>query len=67
MPGWFTQTFPGCELRPRRNLDVELSTILIEFTPIARWFAGYRNRRMAAQDDRPPFVEYTMTWRKRAS
>jgi len=49
---------------PRRNLHVELSTILTEFTPIARWFAGYRNRRLAVRDDRPPFVEYTMTWRK---
>jgi O-antigen/teichoic acid export membrane protein len=66
MPEWFTQTFPGCELRPRRNLNVELATILTEFTPVARWLAGYRNRRLAAHDDRPPFVEYTMTWRKRA-
>lgn len=67
MPGWFTETFPGCALRPRRNLHVELSTILTEFTPVLRWFAGYRNRRLAALDDRPPFVEYTMTWRKRPS
>jgi ubiquinone/menaquinone biosynthesis C-methylase UbiE len=64
MPAWFEETFPGCRLQPRRNLDVELSTILTEFTPVVRWFAGFRNRRMAARDDRPPFVEYTMTWRK---
>jgi ubiquinone/menaquinone biosynthesis C-methylase UbiE len=64
MPSWFQETFPGCRLQPRRNLHVELSTILTEFTPVMRWFAGYRNRRMVALDDRPPFVEYTMTWRK---
>ena len=64
MPEWFQQTFPGCELRPRRNLHVELSTILTEFTPVLRWFAGYRHRRLAAGDAQPPFVEYTMTWRK---
>jgi O-antigen/teichoic acid export membrane protein len=67
MPAWFIATFPGCELRPRRNFDVELATIMTEFTPLVRWLAGYRHRRLAAMDDRPPFVEYTMTWRKSAS
>ena len=64
MPAWFAQTFPGCRLTPRRNFDVELATIMTEFTPLARWLSGYRHRRLATGDDRPPFVEYTMTWRK---
>jgi O-antigen/teichoic acid export membrane protein len=64
MPAWFTETFPGCDLQPRRNFQVELATIMTEFTPIVRWLAGYRHRRLAAADNRPPFVEYTMTWRK---
>jgi O-antigen/teichoic acid export membrane protein/SAM-dependent methyltransferase len=66
MPAWFSATFPGCDLRPRRNFDVELATIMTEFTPLVRWLSGYRHRRMVALDDRPPFVEYTMTWRKSA-
>ena len=64
MPAWFADTFPGCALQPRRNFDVEMTTIMTEFTPIVRWLAGYRYSRLAAVDDRPPFVEYTMTWRK---
>jgi SAM-dependent methyltransferase len=67
MPEWFTRLFPGCELTPRRNLDVELRVLLTEYTPVARWFAGYRNERLAAVDDRPPFVEYTMTWKRPAA
>jgi O-antigen/teichoic acid export membrane protein len=64
MPDWFMATFPGCRLTPRRNFDVELATIMTEFTPLVRWLSGYRHSRLAAADDRPPFVEYTMTWRK---
>ena len=64
MPEWFQRTFPGCHLSPRRNLQVELATILTEFTPVLRWFAGYRHKRLAARDSQPPFVEYTMIWKK---
>ena len=66
MPEWFTETFPGCELQPRRNLQVELMSLLTGYTPIVRWMGGYRSRRMAADDDRAPFVEWTMRWRKPA-
>jgi hypothetical protein len=64
MPAWFHQTFPGCQLAPRRNLEVEMATLMTEYTPLLRWLSGYRYRRLMADDDRPPFVEYTMTWRK---
>jgi hypothetical protein len=67
MPQWLAEAFPGCALQPRRNFQVELETLLMAYTPIVRWFAGYRNRRLAAADERPPFVEYTMTWRKPSS
>src|SRR5262245_50277220 len=67
MPEWFTETFPGCELQPRRNLQVELTLLLTGYTPIVRWIGGYRSRRMAADDDRAPFVEWTMRWRKPAT
>jgi hypothetical protein len=67
MPQWLAEAFPGCALQPRRNLHVELETLLMAYTPIVRWFAGYRNRRLAAADEQPPFVEYTMTWRKPSS
>jgi len=67
MPEWLTTAFPGCRLQPRRNLQVELVTLLMAYTPIVRWFTGYRNRQLAAADDKPPFVEYTMTWRKPAA
>ncbi len=67
MPEWLAEAFPGCTLTPRRNFQVELETLLMAYTPIVRWFAGYRNRRLAAADERPPFVEYTMTWRKTTS
>jgi SAM-dependent methyltransferase len=63
-PEWFTRLFPGCELTPCRNLDVEFAIIMTEHTPVARWFAGYRNGRLVDADTRPPFVEYTMIWRK---
>jgi O-antigen/teichoic acid export membrane protein len=66
MPEWFTETFPGCELQPRRNLQVELAALLTGYTPIVRWMGGYRSRKMAADDDRAPFVEWTMRWRKPA-
>ena len=64
MPQWLAEAFPGCALKPRRNFDVELTTLLMAYTPVVRWFSGYRNAQLAAQDDTPPFVEYTMTWRK---
>lgn len=64
MPQWLADEFSGCELAPRRNLHVELSTLLMAYTPVVRWFSGLRNARLAAMDDTPPFVEYTMTWRK---
>jgi ubiquinone/menaquinone biosynthesis C-methylase UbiE len=64
MPDWFTATFPGCRLQPCRNLEVELVTLLTAYTPVVRWLGGYRNQRLAEQDGRPPFVEYTMTWQK---
>jgi hypothetical protein len=63
-PDWLARTFPGCRLVPRRNLEVELSTIMLEHTPVIRWFAGYNNTRQTARDQRPPFVECTMTWTK---
>jgi hypothetical protein len=63
MPQWLSEAFPGCALQPRRNFQVELDTLLMAYTPIVRWFAGYRNGRLAAADETPPFVEYTMTWR----
>jgi hypothetical protein len=66
MPEWFARAFPGCELKPRRNLDVEFQVIMTEYTPVVRWFAGYRNSRLSNVDDRPPFVEYTMIWKKPA-
>jgi methyltransferase family protein len=66
MPEWFTRLFPGCDLRGRRNLDVEFEVLLAEFTPVVRWFAGYKNARLAGADDRPPYVEYTMIWKKDA-
>ena len=64
MPGWFATAFPGCRVQPHRNLDVELVNLLTAYTPVLRWLGGYRQRRMAARDQQPPFVEYTMTWRK---
>ena len=67
MPEWLAGAFPGCRLQPRRNLQVELVTLLMAYTPIVRWLSGYRNRQLAAADDRPPFVEYTMTWHKPAT
>ena len=67
MPEWLNETFPGCVLQPRRNLKVELETLLMAYTPVLRWFSGYKNRQLAAADDKPPFVEYTMTWRKPAA
>jgi len=67
MPCWFTETFPGCELQPKRNLQVELAVLLTAETPFVRWLGGFRRARMAALDDRPPFVEYTMTWKKAAA
>jgi len=64
-PVWLDKAFPGCVLVPRRNLSVELRTILLEFTPILRYFSGfYYNRFLASQDDRPPYVEWTMIWRR---
>jgi SAM-dependent methyltransferase len=64
MPEWFSATFPGCRLQPRRNLEVEFITLLTAYTPVLRWLGGYQNRKLSAQDERPPFVEYTMTWKK---
>src|SRR5262245_3917500 len=52
MPDWFSRLFPGCELTPSRNLDVEFAVIMTEFTPVARWLAGYRNARLADADGR---------------
>src|SRR5262249_23833641 len=64
MPQWLAEAFPGCALQPRRHSQVELETLLMAYTPIVRGFGGSRNRRLAAADERPPFVECTMTWRK---
>jgi SAM-dependent methyltransferase len=67
MPQWLNEAFPGCALQPRRNFAVELDTLLMAYTPVIRWFTGYRQQQLSASDDTPPFVEYTMTWRKPGS
>jgi SAM-dependent methyltransferase len=67
MPQWLNDAFPGCALQPRRNFGVELDTLLMAYTPVIRWFTGYRQQQLSASDDTPPFVEYTMTWRKPAA
>jgi len=67
MPQWFREAFPGCSLQPRRNFDVELTTLLMAYTPVVRWFSGYRARQLASLDETPPFVEYTLTWVKPAA
>lgn len=64
MPDWFGRAFPGARVAPHRNLDVELSNLLTAYTPVVRWLGGYRQRRLAQRDTQPPFVEYTMTWKK---
>lgn len=64
MPAWFTQAFPGCRVEPRRNLDVEFATLVTAYTPVVRWLGGLRHARMAPQDSLPPFVEYTMIWKR---
>jgi ubiquinone/menaquinone biosynthesis C-methylase UbiE len=64
---WFREAFPGCMLQPRRNLSVELRTITLEFTPVLRWLSGfYYHHSLSSQDDLPPYVEWTMIWRKGA-
>jgi SAM-dependent methyltransferase len=65
---WFEKCFPGCRLKPRRNLLVEYRTAMLEHTPVLRWLSSYYYHHfLLACDNLPPYVEWTVIWEKALS
>jgi hypothetical protein len=67
MPQWLNDAFPGCALQPAPQLHRRARHAADGLHPGDPLVHRLSPAAARGSDDTPPFVEYTMTWRKPGS